>query len=676
MDPFLSIDFESRSTVDLRKSGVYPYATDPTTDLWCMAYALNDEPVKVWTPGEPVPEEIRYALDEGYDFRAWNAAFERIMWHCIARDRYNFPTVPRPRWVCSAVEAAAMSLPRHLSAAAKALKIPEQKDDTGYRLMLQMAKPRRPRKTENPKDGPYWWGTPDRIARLKAYCQQDVEVERAIARRLRPILPRERDYYLLDQWANDKGVLIDTKLVRALKALAEEAVADANNKLIDITSGRVTAVTKVQDIRGWLAEQGLDLPDLTKQTVADLLALPMSMDSLEEAVREVLTIRQDAGKTSVAKLNSMLLCLCKDERARGLLQFSGANTGRWSGRLIQPQNFPRPTEKDVERHIPQVLEGDYAGLAALETPVMVTVSNLLRSCFIAAPGNRFMCADFKAIEGHVTAWLAGQEAGMMTYEEMAGAIFDMDPADVGEDSDERHVGKTAVLGCGFGMGWKKYGDTVKLWTGVVLEDDMSKAVVDTYRERNHLIVSLWRDLEDAALAAVKNPGVKFYAGRRDCITYVVRNQFLWCKLPSGRLLCYPQPRIEPYVWGRVGDVTSKHHIGRRPPGFKADSPPEDAVEVSITDPVTRQWGRRSLYGGLQTENIVQATARDLMAAAMLRVQNAGYPVVLTVHDEVLAEVPNDHGNLDEFMALMSERPAWASHIPVTVTGWEGRRYRK
>lgn len=657
---FLSVDFESRSTVDLRKTGVYPYAEHPTTDLWCMAYSLGDGPVELWVPGDPVPGAVTYALEKGMDFRAWNANFERVMWRQILTPVYGFPPVPLETWVDTAAEAAAMALPRGLDKAAQVLQVPHRKDERGHRLMLQMAKPRLGRKGKN--DPLRWWDQPDKLERLYEYCRQDVRTERAIAAVLRPLSDREREVYLLDQRANDRGVLIDVDLVRALQALAAEATARANVRLQEITNGEVAAVTNVQNIRGWLERNGLPLDDLTKRTISETLQL-----DLPEYIREVLQIRAETGKTSVKKLLAMLANACRDGRARGQLLYHGAGTGRWSGKGIQPQNFPRPTIPDVEDLIPEVLVGNYEGLAA-RYHILEIVTSLLRSCFIAGPGRRFLCADFSAIEGHVTAWLASQPGGMLSYEEMAYEIFHGRELDgqclslreaveaIKVTPNERTVGKVAVLGCGFGMGPGKYQDTVEEWTGLEISDALAEKVVSKYREQNSHIVRLWRELQAAAIKAVRNPGTVVRAGRNGCIRYSVRGQFLWCTLPSGRPLAYAMPRIVDRMapWGVM----------------------QPAVEVRTVDSVTKKWVRRELYGGLQTENVVQAIARDLMVASTQRVQAAGYDMILTVHDEVLCEALNDNGSLEEFNALMSERPEWCRSIPLQVEGWEGPRYRK
>jgi DNA polymerase len=437
--------------------------------------------------------------------------------------------------------------------------------------------------------------------------------------------------------------------VDALKALADEAVERANIRLRELSNGAIEAVTNVKGIVRWLEGAGVLLDDLTKQSVSEALN-----GDLPDDAREVLEIRRDVGKTSVAKLVSML-CYASgvDDRARGLLLYHGASTGRWAGMGIQPQNFPRGSVKDPERLIPLVMAGDYDALEA-EAPIMEIVSSLLRACFIAAPNARLVGGDFSAIEGHITAWLAGQD-GMTSYEEMAAEIFGISPDEVENPSFERHVGKTAVLGCGYGMGWKKFQTTVYDWTGTEISKETAHLAVDTYRKTNWQIKRLWAALESAAVRAVARPGLVQTAGRNDSIRFVVRGEYLWCGLPSGRLLAYALPRLEDRLapWGEL----------------------KKAVTFSGMNSVTKKWERRDLYGGLLTENVVQATARDLMAEAMLRVEQHGYPVVLTVHDEILAEMP-DGVFATSFDMLMAETPAWGSQIPVLVEWWEGKRFRK
>lgn len=630
----LSIDFETRSTTDLPQQGVYRYAQDPNTDVWCMAYSfdVDDEP-QLWVPGDPVPMELAYAES----LRAWNAQFERVIWRDICVKRYGFPDRQLEDFFCTQAEAAAMALPLGLGKCASVLRV-EDKDDAGHRLMKRMAKPRKPRKSEDP-DALLWWDDEGRRARLYDYCKQDVRVEQQIAERVRRLPKRERRAYLLDQRINDRGVHLDMELVEAAKGMAEEAVARANVTLHELTGGECAEITNTGHLRSWL---GVD--SVAAGVVSELLE-----SEPPGARRDVLRLRADNGKSSVSKLAKMLGCQVAGI-LHGLLQYHGASTGRWAGRLVQPQNFPRPTVPEVQGWIDAVLFGDYDVIAE-HLPVMEVLASMLRSMLVPAPGMRFMCADFSAIEGWVVAWLAGQD-GMTSYEEMAARIFHLPVSEI--TSEQRAVGKVAVLGCGFGMGWKRYKETVYEWTGIEISDELAQLVVDTYRTLNVQIKDLWYDLEDAALRAVMHPGSKVKAGRGGCITYRVKGPYLWCQLPSQRLLCYPLPKL-------VDGLTPWGSEKRQ-------------VEISTTNSYTRKWERRTLYGGLQTENVVQAIARDVMLDAMFRVEEAGHEVVLTVHDEVLTQ--GESLDLDGFEKLMSEPVPWAPGLVVNAEGWIGPRYRK
>lgn len=635
----ISLDFETRSTVDLRRSGAYPYAADTTTEVLCMAYAVDNMEPMLWVPGDPVPGDIiDAASDPDVSFRAWNANFERLIWANIMAQLHGFPHLADERWVCTMAEAAAMALPRGLGKCAKVLKCDHQKDDGGHRLMLQMSKPRRPRKGEDP-DGVYYFEDAPRLNRLYSYCLDDVRTERDVARKLRRLGDHERSIYLLDQSINDRGVHLDLPLIHAARRLRDRAVAEASAEMSELTDGMVRGVTDARGLRAYL---GVD--SVAEQAVREML----EEDYLDDTQRRVLQLRAENGKSSVAKLDTMLNVVM-DGAARGLLQYHGADTGRWAGRLIQPQNFPRPSIKDIESFIPLVLAEDYDAIVE-RAPIMEVLSSMLRYMLIPAPGRTFYCADFSAIEGWVVAWLAGQD-GMTSYEEMAAAIYGMAVEDVGEESEERQVGKVAVLGCGYGMGWKKYRDTVKAWTGLEISEELAERAVNTYRSVNQQIRDYWYEVEDAALAAVRTPGLVGRAGR---IKYRVKGPYLWCVLPSGRPLCYPLPRLVDTItpWGAT----------------------KEAVEISTTNSYTRKWERRTVYGGLLVENITQAVARDVMADAMLRVEAAGYPITLTVHDEVLAE--SAAGDLAEFQQLMSEMPEWADGLTLKVSGWKGERYRK
>jgi DNA polymerase len=658
----LSIDFETRSTIDLRKTGVYPYAAHATTDIWCMAYAFDDEPVGLmsfaaneWWGEQEVGDDIIHAVEQGIEVRAWNAQFERIIWNDILAPRYGFPPLVSEQVFDTAADAAALALPRGLAKAAQVLGLDTEKDMEGHRLMMQMAKPRKP-----PKDDPtrlWWWDDEERRGRLYEYCETDVEVERAIGKRIRKLSDHERKLYLLDQKMNDRGVMIDVPLVVAAQEIVKEGTYRANLEISEVTGGEVASVTKVKDLTRWLQYNGLDVDNVRKDTLRDLLG-----GDLPDDVRRALEIRASAGKTSTAKLSAMLHAVGDTERACGLLLFHGASTGRWSGKLLQPQNFPRPTINNVEHFINDVLEGNYDVIDDHHPPIVV-VSSMLRSMLRAAPGHHFKAGDFAQIEARVLAWIAEQNdmveafaKGSKVYEEMAAFIYGVPVSEIENPSERRQVGKNTILGAGYQMGPKRFKDQAKEQSGMDISEEESKRAIDGYREKNYRIKAFWNAINTAAMKAVSKPGTITSVGRNDSVRFVVRGDFLWCQLPSKRFLAYAMPSIREKrtPWGEMRGVVS--YMG--------------------VDGMTRQWRRHYTYGGHLTENVVSAIARDLLAAGIMRLDDAGYRPLLTVHDEVISEPPNGHGSMEEFLKLLTILPRWAEDLPVAADGWEGERYRK
>ena len=643
MADWLSLDFETRSVLDLRKTGVHKYAQHKHTDVWCLAWALDDGPINIWQPCEEVPADMLYHLVQGGNVRAWNAAFERTIWNSILVPRYGFPVLHDYQVYCTAAQAAAMALPRSLDQAAAALGTPVQKDKEGASLMLRMARPRRME-----GDTPVWWDVPDRVARLIEYCKTDVEVERMIAAKLRPLGATERQVYLLDQRINDRGVMLDKRLVNACLEVVDKTVEKANLKLSELTGDDDLKVSNTGRLR-----QLLGVETLAKAAVTDLLNTELS-----EVDREILLIRQEAGKSSTAKLHAMLEACCDDGRIRGLLLYHGASTGRWSGRLVQPQNFPRGLDVSIEDAIDATLFGDVDLIDMLFGPPMEVVATLLRPCLTAAENHTLVAADYAAIEARVLAWLAGEDelvetfrSGGDVYKVMASKIYGVAPSDI--DKPQRQMGKMAILGCGYGMGAAKFVAACKLMAGIEIDDDTAKDVVAKYREANGRIVALWRAMENAAVKAVQTPGVVQWVNGK--VRFIVKHNFLWMVLPSGRPLAYAQPRVmmEPMPWGGEKPVLYFNGVG-----------------------LNRQWGRQNTYGGKLTENLVQAVARDLLAEAMLRLDSRGYKLILSVHDEVVAEVKDEISSPQEFEKIMCELPEWADGCPVNAEGWVGKFYRK
>lgn len=656
---FISCDFETRAVVDLRTAGVYRYARDRFTDLWCMAWAAEGAEPQIWTPGDPFPDEIAYHIAGGGTLRAWNAAFERIIWNEIG-PRYGFPIVNLEQWVCSAAEAAAMSLPRSLDDCARVTGVKAQKDAEGYALMLRMTRPRKWKPEE--MEAPVWWEEPVRLARLYEYCKQDVRTEQAIIPVLRRLTPRERQVYVLDQVINDRGIPLDRQLVTAAKEIAVEGVERANVVLSELTGGAVPKATNHAKLRQWVNEQGVEAESLDKAAVRDLLESDLSPN-----VRKVIELRAEAGKSSLAKLDSMLECVCSDNFIRGLLLYHGAGTGRWSGRLVQPQNFARGTIDGIERFIPDVLSRSFDRLNLYDNPLEI-ISSMMRAMICAPEGFELMAADKSAIEARVLNWLAGQtdmienfrayDAGDKSrdpYVQNAMRLYGL-PFEAVQKFPHRQTGKFQELGCGYGMGHKKAVTAAKDVYGLTITEEQAQEIVSGYRLTHHMVVNYWHASNRAALDAVLEPGTVQAFGPLGNCKFTNRGAYLYLILPSGRPLCYAKPKI----------VERKTPWGEMRP----------AVEISASDAYTRQWGRMALYGGLIVENIVQATARDLLVEDMFALEAKDYPVILNVHDELVSLVREGRGDVKEFEKIMSTAPTWAAGLPIAAEGWRGRRYRK
>lgn len=655
----LSIDFESRSTVELNKAGVYVYASHSTTDIWCMAWAFDDEEPQIWTPENAegawsdaglAVRVVEHILSGG-EVRAHNAQFERIIWREIMVPRYGAPELKLEQVHCTAAEAAAMSLPRSLDKVA-AVTGAGEKDAEGHALMLRMCRPR-----SLAADGtPVWWDVPAKLQRLYEYCKQDVRTERAVYKVLRRLTADERKVYLFDQRVNDRGIRFDRELVIASKEIAAEAVERANASLIDLTGGAATSVTKLPALKAWLNEQGVEVGSLDKAAVAELLG-----GELPEKAREAVELRADVGRASVSKLDSMLKCACADDRLRGLLLYHGASTGRWTGKLVQPHNFPRGEVDNVEAFIPAILDRDYDSIDILAPPVVV-ISSLLRGMLVPAEGHDLIAADFAAIEARVLNWLAGQEdilqlfrEGKDVYKYNAARLYNIPLADV-QKFPHRQTGKFQELGCGFQMGAKKAVSAAKDVYGLNLTEEQAKEIVESYRASHQMVVKFWEESNAAVLDAVANPGKVVNFGALKNLRAVKMGSYLYLILPSRRPLCYAQPKIveRKTPWGAM----------------------QDAVEFSGQNAMTRRWERQSLYGGLIVENIVQATARDLLVHGMMRGEERGYPLILSVHDEAVVEVPEGFGSVAEYEKILSEVPEWATGCPVAAEGWRGKRYQK
>jgi len=531
-----------------------------------------------------------------------------------------------------------------------------------------MAKPRKPRKHE-PKDALLWWDEPDRIARLKAYCQQDVRTEKSIKPAIRRLNPTETAIYYLDQRINDRGAYVDIPLVDAAQAIVDRGQQLANAELSRITGGEVNGVTKHADLTEWLVSKGVETDSVAKAAVAELL----EDEDLPPEAREALELRADAGRSSLAKLKAFKLVTGDDGRARGLHLYHAASTGRWGGKHIQTQNFPRGSVLiKIESFIPAVMRRAYEEIDLLDHPLVV-VSSMLRSMICAAPGHDLIAGDYAAVEARVLNWLAGQDdvvdmframdAGDKTrhpYKVMAWRMGRApSPELVKKPSDDYQAGKAAELGCGYQMGAEKFVRAAWDVYQLRVNDAEAAHAVKTYRETHDKVVDLWYETERAVKQAIATPGAVFRFGAKGRLAAVVAGNYLYIVLPSKRPLVYAAPKVfdSETSWGTMKPTI--HYWGVDP------------------QPMARgRWAQLRTYGGHLVENIVQATARDLLAEAMLRLEAKGYLPVMHCHDEATCEVPKLFGDIKEFEAIMSEPPTWANGLPLATEAWRGHRYRK
>jgi DNA polymerase len=644
----LFLDLETRSTVELRRSGVYKYAAHVDTDVWVAAWAFDQEAPSLWWPGDPVPDRVRDHLVAGGELWAHNAAFERVMHREVLVPRYGWPSAALEQWYCTAAEAAALALPRRLEQVCDVLRLPVRKDMEGHRLMLQMCRPRR-----FEDDGqPIWWADAEKLQRLGAYCATDVQAEQLLFKAIRRLSADERRVYLHNERMNDRGVALDLELAGAAQKIAKNEIARQNRLLREATGGKVDTITKVAKLKEWVNAQGLDTDTLKSKVLDGLIA---DAKELAPEVGDALSARKEAAKSSVSKLQSMFDVVDADGRARGLLMYHGASTGRDTGKFIQPQNMPRGLEVRGRESewIAAVLDGTLPEKAAAAQLTTLTVlSGLLRSMIVPARGQVFFCGDYAQIEARVVAWLA--DCTLMLeqfaekrpiYLEMAEAIFGKK---ITKDMPEYTIGKSAVLGCGFGLGKDKFA------TQFDATPDVAKRAVETYRETYPEIVDFWGTLNKAALNAVGCEKTTYQVGK---LQLRREGAFLWIRLPSSRLLAYHMPAI----------------VQRPMPWDPSDMRP--AVEFSGFNSYTHQWERLTTYGGSLAENVTQAIARDLMMAGALRTEAAGFQTVLKVHDEVLAEASAQRSCAD-FNDLLETPPEWAVGLPIAAESWVGLRYKK
>lgn len=645
----LSCDIETFSDVDLIRCGVYKYADSPNFEMLLFAYAVDDGDVHIIdiAGGEELPEKIIQAIKSDTVVKtAYNAQFERV---CLSRylklpdGEYLNPQ----SWYCTAVQAAELALPLSLADVGSVLGLERQKMTEGKELIKYFCVPCKPTKSNGnctrnrPCHDINKWET------FKKYCMRDVDVERQIADKLKmyPISDEEHRLYVLDQIINDRGVLVDSELAEQAVKLNSIQTAVAVEQAYMITG--LENPNSVTQLKQWLKEKGVEIESLSKKSVKSLA------DETDGDVSEMLKLRLLMAKTSVKKYEAVIRSVCSDNRVHGMMRFCGANrTGRWSGNILQPQNLPQNHLPDLTLARDIVKDGDFEMLDMMFGNVPNVLSELIRTVLIPKPNHRFIVADFSAIEARVLAWIAGEQWRIDTFKNggdiycaSASKMFKVPVEKHGVNGELRQKGKISELACCYGgsVGALKNMGAVEM--GV--QENELQGLINDWRNANPHIVRFWYEVGNAAMKAIKEK-TTVPLGK---LVFAYERGILFIRLPSGRRLSYIKPRIGTNRFG--GDSITYMGINS-----------------------AKKWDRLETFGGKLTENIVQGTARDLLANALINAANAGYDTVFHVHDEIICEVPNGYGSVDELCKLMCIKPEWADGLPLNADGFECEYYKK
>lgn len=640
----ISIDIETYSSVNLAKAGVYRYATSDDFQLLLFSYAIDEGPVKVvdLTQGETIPQEIIAALTNPEIIKsAFNAQFERV---CLSS--FLGKQLKPKGWHCSMVWAATLGLPLSLKGVGAVLGLEKQKLEAGKDLVRYFCTPCKPTRANHQRTRNLPYHDPSKWQQFKQYDQRDVEVEVEINQKLArfPVQESEWHNYWLDQEINDCGIMLDQTLIKNAIACDQsfrKQYLDEAQKLTDLDNPNSPT-----QLKAWLQEKGIDIPSLSKADVAS---------ALKEAtgdVRKVLLLRQQLSKSSVKKYTAMQTALCPDGRVHGLLQFYGANrTGRWAGRLVQVQNLPRNSMPDLKEARELVRSNNQTALGILYDSVPDVLSQLIRTAFIPKLGCQFYVADFSAVEARVIAWLAQEQWRQEVfakngdiYCESATQMFHVPVVKHGINGHLRQKGKIAELALGYGgsVGALKAMGALRMG----IREDELQPLVNMWRQANPNIVQFWWDVDKAAMTCIKQ--------RLDTETHGIKFKYrsgcFFIFLPSGRRICYIKPKIGTNRFGN------------------------ESITYEGID-ATKKWERLETYGAKLVENIVQATSRDLLANAMQNLTQAGYQIVMHIHDEVVIEAPKGT-SLEKIEKTMATVPGWATGLKLNAAGFVSDFYKK
>lgn len=652
----LSIDIETKSSVDIGKAGLYRYAQSEDFEILLFAYRYGDESVQIvdLSQGEKIPDKIVEDLSNPEIVKhAYNAAFE---WYCLNKAGYKTPLC---QWKCTMIHGLYCGYTAGLDATGKAIGLPQDKRKlaTGKALIRYFCVPCKPTKNNGHRTWNLPKHAPEKWELFKEYCKQDVVTESAILRRLDafPVPEEEETLWQMDIRMNAFGVKVDTALISGALQINDHSTELLENEARAIT-GLQNPNSSVQ-LLDWVHNNGVEMDNLQKATVTEKLS-----DDLPDDVRRALEIRQQLGKTSIKKYVAMDTAKGKDDRVRGLTQYYGANrTGRWAGRLVQMQNLPRNYIKTLDYARKLVKDRNYGGIKLLYGNVPDTLSQLIRTAFIPSEGNKFVVADFSAIEARVIAWLAGETwvndvfaTHGKIYEATASQMFHVPIEKIAKGNPEyalRQKGKVATLALGYQGGANALIAMGALNMG--LSEEELPDIVHRWRNANPRIRDLWYAVEEAALLVMQTAQPQaIYNLIFNLESDIVYGQnFLTVQLPSGRKLYYPRPFLKENQFGKL------------------------AIHYYTVGQQTRKWEVTSTYGGKMTENIVQAIARDCLAETLRRIDAKGLQVVFHVHDEVIIDAPMET-TVGEICDLMAEPIPWAPGLILKGAGFESNYYMK
>lgn len=651
----LSIDIETRSSIEIGKAGLYRYAQSPDFGILLFACQMDEGPVEIidLAQGEEIPRQVVEALqDPGITKHAYNAAFE---WYCLNTAGYR---TPLEQWRCTMAHSLYCGYPAGLDATGKAVGLPQDKQKlaAGKALIRYFCVPCKPTKNNGNRTWNLPKHAPEKWELFKGYCRQDVVAEHNILRRLEqfPMPEEEERLWQMEVRMNAFGVRVDEKLTDGALYIDERSRQDLTGEAMGITG--IDNPNSTVQLMEWLEKNGTETDNLRKATVTDLLAgQPVN------SVKRMLEIRQQLGKTSVKKYEAIRKAKGEDGRVRGLTQYYGANrTGRWAGRLVQMQNLPRNYIGTLDEARKLVEQKNYEGLRMIYGNVPDTLSQLIRTAFIPSEGNKFVVADFSAIEARVIAWLAGEQwvnevfaTHGKIYEATASQMFHVPVEKIKKGNPEyslRQKGKVATLALGY------QGGTAALIAMGALDMGLTEEelpdIVARWRNANRRICDLWYRVEQAALMAMQTAQPQAVNGLVFSLEgdLLYGQTFLTVQLPSGRKLFYPKPFLQENQFGKL------------------------ALHYYSTGS-SKKWGVESTYGGKMTENIVQAVARDCLAETLKRIEDRGLHVVFHVHDEVIIDAPEET-TVDEVCGLMAEPIPWAPGLILKGAGFEGQYYKK